>query len=107
MKTIYIKEVIPTSSGRENLIHYEVIEHNGKKFLIYIEGSNCDYLGFNRKCCVKIMDDNGNWNNLVDNRHLGFSANNDGMYYGSNIDTKKSIVTYNVNEFKHYIETIY
>lgn len=106
MKTILLKEVIPSESGK-NVTHYEVVEHKGKKFLIYIEGSNGDYLGFNKKCCLKVMNDNGSWDNIVDNHSLGFSANNDGMYYSRDVDKKKTIVDTNVKEFKDYIEAIY
>jgi hypothetical protein len=107
MKTILVKEVVPVTSGRDKTTHYEVVEHNGKKFLIYIEGSNGDCLGFNSKCCLSVMTSDGTWKHVVDNRELGFSANNDGMYYGSDIAKKRNIVNNNVQQFKDYIETIY
>ena len=106
MKTILLKENIPAQSCKE-LIHYEVVEHNGKKFLIYIEGSNGDYLGFNKKCCVKVMNESGSWDNLVDNHSLGFSANNDTLYYSHSSAPKKMVVDTNVKEFKNYIEAVY
>ncbi len=107
MNTILLKQTIPTESGRTNLTHYEVVEHNGKKFLIYVEGSNGDYLGFNKKCCVKVMTESGAWENVVDNRQLGFSANNDKMYYGNNVELKKSILESNVKQLKDYILAVY
>ena len=96
MNTILLKQTIPTDSGRTNLTHYEVVEHNGKKFLIYVEGSNGDYLGFNKKCCVKVM-----------NEQLGFSPNNDKMYYSNNVELKKSILENNVKQLKDYILAVY
>ena len=106
MKTILLNEVIPSESCK-NVTHYEIVEHKGKKFLIYVEGSNGNYLGFNQKCCLKVMNDNGSWDNVVDNHNLGFSANNDGMYYSHSIAKKKIIVDNNVKHFKEYISILY
>ena len=107
MNTILLKQTIPAESGRTNLTHYEVVEHNGKKFLIYVEGSNGDYLGFNKKCCIKVMNESGVWENVVDNRQLGFSPNNDKMYYSNNVELKKSILENNVKQLKDYIIAVY
>ena len=106
MKTILVNENIPIDSCKK-LTHYEIVEHKGKKFLIYVEGSNGDYLGFNKKCCLKVMNDNGSWDNVVDNRMLGFSANNDKMYYSYSAAKKKIIVDENVKRFKEYIKAVY
>lgn len=106
MKTILLNEVIPSESCK-NVTHYEVVEHNGKKFLIYVEGSNGDCLGFNKKCCLSIMTSDSDWKRIVDNHELGFSANNDGMYYGHSAAKKKIIVDDNVEQFKDYIKAIY
>lgn len=106
MKSILLKEVIPSESCKK-VTHYEIVEHNGKKFLIYVEGSNGDCLGFNHKCCLKVMNNNGSWDNVVDNHSLGFSANNDGMYYGHSAAKKKIIVDDNVKYFKEYILIVY
>ena len=106
MKTILLSEVIPSESC-ENVTHYEVVEHKGKKFLIYVEGSNSIYLGFNEKCCLKVMNNNGSWDNVVDSHSLGFSANNDGLYSSHNVGQKKVIIDDNVRHFKEYILIVY
>lgn len=107
METIYLKERIPAENGRYKTTHYEIVVHNGKKFLIYVEGSNGDCLGFNNKCCLSVMNENGSWDKVADNHQLGFSPNNDNMYYGTKVEVKKKYVDMNVNEFKDYISKVY
>lgn len=106
MKTILLKEHYPART-QENLTHYEVVEHNGKKFLIYVEGSNGDCLGFNRKCCLSIMIENGTWERIVDNEELGFLHRNQDLYYGNDNIYKNSIVKEIVKHFKDYIKAVY
>lgn len=106
MKTLLLKESIPAKSC-EQVTHYEVVEHNGKKFKIFILAENGYPLGFNANCCLKVMTADGNWANVVDNRQLGYSYNQDGAYYCSYPETKKRIVDAAVKEFKNYIKAIY
>ena len=106
MKTILLKEVIPSESGK-NVTHYEVVEHNGKKFLIYVEGSNGDCIGFNRKCCLSIMTSEGTWEHVVDNYSLNFPDNQSSIYYSHSATEKKILIAENVKQFKDYIKAVY
>lgn len=106
MKTLILKENIPSTSC-ENVSHYEVIEHNGKKFLIYIHAENGYPLGFNSNCCIRVMTSDGNWANVVDNRQIGYSYNQDGIYYSHDALTKRRIIDECVKEFKNYIKAVY
>ena len=106
MKTIYIKRVVSAKSC-QIVIHSEVVEHNDKKFLIYICAENGYPLGFNTNCCIKIMNVSGSWDKLVDNKMIGFSYKNDDIYYAHNEIVKNMILNSIVDEFKNYITTIY
>lgn len=106
MKTLLLKIKIGKNYNYSST-YYEVLEYNGKKFKIYIEFSNGDCLGFNRKCCLAIMTDNGNWENVVDNKELGFSHNNDEGTYSNDERLKKILFTEQAIEFKNYIQAIY
>lgn len=106
MKTSYEKRVIPSKSC-ENVSHYEVVEHKGKKFLIYILAENGYPLGFNTHCCLKVMNESGSWDNVVDNKQIGFVHQNDNLYYGRDLLKKNTILTEEVNQFKDYIKSVY
>lgn len=105
METIYIKQVIKDKSC-EILTHYEVVEHNGKKYLVYVKAENGYPCGFNTNCCISVMNDGGNWDKLVDNKMLGFSSENDTMYYSHNAKPKKDALEKIVKEFKDYITNV-
>lgn len=107
MKTIYTQEMIPQTGGKETLVHHEIVEHNGRKFRIFIEGSDYTCLGFNNKCCVKVMNANGSWDNVVDNQELAFPSYNDILYYGRDVNEKKRIVNNLVKKLKEYISAVY
>ena len=106
MKTILLKEKYP-AKALEVLTHYEVVEHNGKKFRIYIEGNNGYILGFNSRCALSIMAENGTWEHVVDNQELGFEFKHEDLYYGDDNIKKNYLVKEYVKQFKNYIEAVY
>ena len=106
MKKILLNEVIPSESCKK-VTHYEVVEHNGKKFLIYVEGSNGDCIGFNHKCCLSIMTSEGTWEHVVDNYSLGFTDNQSSIYYSHSVAEKERLIDDSVNHFKDYIKAVY
>ena len=104
MKTI-IKKVRAEAKVSDS-VYYEIVEHNGRKFKIYIEFSNGDILGFNSKCCVSVMSADGVFGRVVDNRELGISCMND-LYCSDNLARKNAEFDRIVSEFKDYITTVY
>jgi hypothetical protein len=103
MKTLYKQVTISPKA-----VHYEVFEHNGKKFLALVKADNGNVLGFNSDCCLKVMTSDGDWSNVVDNRLIGVRFDKDSVYYGSaNPDAKKRLLEEPVKAFKDYVEKIY
>ena len=105
METIYIKESIESPSMSQ-LMHYEVVEHNGKKFALNIVFNSSTCLGFDTDCCIKIMADDGKWVNLVDDRQLNLKPKKD-VYYCHTSEEKELEIKYVVQEFKDYITMVY
>ena len=105
MESIY-KKVKVEAKSTTICTYYEVVEHNGKKFLIYIEFSNGDIIGFNKKCCLSVMNPNGSWDYIVDNKQLGFVSNND-LYYAHNAQDKTIAMNDIALKFRDYIKAIY
>ena len=106
MKTLLKKFNIAQEACRESL-YYEVIGHNGKKFNIKIKSMNGNYCGFNNACCLRVMNENGSWDNVVDNHEIGYEFDNDAVYYGNNNAKKESIMLNCAEEFKNYILAVY
>ena len=108
MKTIYIKQTIGGYSKNKDTIHYEVVEHNGKKFLIYINADASTPCGFNTHCCLSVMTPDGTWNRVVDNKQIDAPFPQDELYYGSVHDkVRETLLTETAKPFKDYIQTIY
>ena len=105
MESIYKEVKIPAKSS-EKCTYYEVVEHSNKKFKIYIEYSNGDICGFNRKCCLSVMNTNGSWDCIVDNKELGFSSHND-LYYAHNAESKTIAMNDIALKFRDYIKKVY
>ena len=104
MKTIYLKQTINDKSA----IHYEVIEHNGRKFLVYINACNGDMCGFNSYCCLSIMSADGPWAHVVDNKMIGIRFKKDDIIYGRMSETDKKIRLAEIaTQFRDYIHKIY
>ena len=103
MKTLYKKEKMTI---RDTCIYYEVVMFNFKKFRIYIELSNSKCLGFNGHCCLAVMNDNGVWENIVDNKEIGESFNSD-LYYSQDTIAKDAEFSRIANIFKDYIKKVY
>ena len=107
MKTLYKQVNIAQEACRAST-HYEVFEHNGKKFLALVNADNGSCLGFNSDCCLKVMSSDGDWKNVVDNRLIGVSFDKDSVYYVSgNNNAKKSLLEAPVKAFKDYVQKIY
>lgn len=106
MKTLLKKVNIGKNSSYKTT-YYEIVEHNDKKFLIYVEFSNGDCLGFNRKCCLSVMNTSGSWDGVVDNRELGFNHENDKGTYCNDGILKDALLKMKANEFKKYIKAVY
>jgi len=87
--------------------YYEVVKYNNKKFLIYVEFSNGNCIGFNHKCCLSVMNENGSWDNVVDNNQLGFGSENDLGTYCKDNKVKDNLLKRKADEFKKYIKAIY
>lgn len=106
MKSL-LKKINIGKNSSYSTTYYEVVEHNDKKFLIYVEFSNGDCLGFNRKCCLSVMNTSGSWDRIVDNRELGFNHENDKGTYSNDGILKDALLKKEANEFKKYIKAIY
>lgn len=108
MKTLYKKVTVSPNVAKEASIHYEVFEHNGKKFLALAKADGSSALGFNSDCCLKVMTSDGDWSNVVDNRLIGVCFYKDSVYYGSaSLGVKKEILEEPVKAFKEYVQKIY
>ena len=107
MKTVYKKVTIGEKACYSST-HYEVVEHKGKKFLIFVKADNGSCLGFNSDCCISVMTSDGDWEHVVDNREIGAKFDKDGVYYGStNEGWKKILLEEPVKAFKEYIQKVY
>ena len=100
MKKIF--ENISASSDRGRLVRF--VEHNGRKFRIYVELSNGDPLGFNHKCCFSVMTTDGDFKQVEDNRALGIRCPND---YHAAPTYKEEIMKRVVLEFESFIKKLY
>lgn len=108
MKTLYKKVTVPSEVMGNAFVHYEVFEHNGKKFLALVRADNGTPVGFNSDCCLKVMTSDGDWGNVVDNRLIGLEFNKDSVYYGSsNPNVKKALLEEPVLAFKDYVRKVY
>ena len=108
MKTLYKKATVPSEVMGNAFVHYEVFEHNGKKFLALVKADNGTPIGFNSDCCLKVMTSDGDWSNVVDNRLIGVRFSRDSVYYGSAGDTpKKALLEEPVLAFKDYVRKVY
>lgn len=95
MKTLFTKTF---ESGR-NTKHYEVIEHNGRKFKIYLYiDTSCSCVGFNKDCCLSVMTSDGTFVEVVDNWEIGVVID---KYH------PQSAIRTAVKGFKEYLEAIY
>lgn len=95
MKTLFTKTF---ESGRTTK-HYEIIEHNGRKFKIYLYiDTSCNCIGFNRDCCLSVMTADGTFEEVVDNWSIGLSI--DKYHAPSAIKTA-------VEGFKDFIKKVY
>ena len=107
MKTLYKQINVAVESGRTST-HYEVFEHNGRKFLVIVRAGSGDCLGFNSDCCLKVMTSDGDWSGVVDNRLIGVKFEKDNIYYvRDKVELKKSLLNEPVKAFKDYVQKIY
>lgn len=108
MKTLYKTININTKEASDKSSYYEVVEHNGKKFLIDVTAKDTYQFGFNSYCCLSVMTQDGTWAPVVDNRSINVPFENEKIYYGrvSN-DEKLALIEMPVNAFKDYIKKVY
>lgn len=100
MKTLFEKFQSSISGARM----IEFVEHNSRKFKIYVEISNGDPLGFNHKCCLSVMSADGDFKEVVDNRQIDAFYRND--YHAPHI-RKLEIMKASINDFKAFIKQLY
>ena len=84
--------------------HCEFIKYNNRTFKIYVEISNGDCIGFNRKCCLSCMTPNGDFVEVVDNREIGIPYSN---RYECSSYWREDIINQSINGFKDFIKKIY
>lgn len=102
MKTLFVKTFEKPAPGCSHgylTTHNEIVEHNGRKFRIYIHvdrSSNC--VGFNRDCCLSVMTNDGTFAQVVDNWELDIKLDK----HSPNTSIPKV-----VKEFKDFIEKVY
>ena len=87
--------------------HYMRVVRYGKRiFRILCEHVNGSTIGFNSHCCLSIMDSDGAWKNVADNRQIGFSFVQE--YLRNEDDVKVQIQNRNAyNTFVEYIKKVY
>ena len=102
MKTKYLSHEVK----REKVNHYEVVEHNGKRFKIHIKTSSYEYQDYNDDCTLSIMTGEGTWKELTDNRSIGVNYERNDLTYGKT-DEQEKIVAFLVENFKEYIMALY
>ena len=78
--------------------------HGTYKFKINIKIENGDCCGFNSNCCLSVMNSNGSFDAVTDNRQIGVPYSNN--YYGS-VEQKEEIIRKAVEGFKNFIEAVY
>lgn len=100
MKTLFENIEIFSHEGRM----VKFVEHNGRKFKIYVAISNGDCVGFNHKCCLSVMAADGDFKEVVDNRQIGVYYSNDYLIPGPVMieRMKKS-----VSGFESFIKKLY
>ena len=87
--------------------HYvENFQFNDKKFKINVTHCNGDCLGFNYKCCLSIMIENGTFSYLEDNNTIGtrLYAN---LYYLNDVAKIETVNKGVVKAFKDFVKKIY
>ena len=84
----------------------EIFSFNKKKFKIDVVHENGAPCGFNYKCCLSVMRDDGSFEHVVDNKMIGFKYKN---YYFLD-DNDKNIIDINNNAskaFKDFVKKVY
>ena len=79
-----------------------VIKYGNHVFKIKCEHTSGDSLGFNYHCYLSIMNRDGYWNNVVDNRDIGFVFNKRPNLEENN----QSIDMENKRAYKEFVEYI-
>ena len=79
-----------------------VIEYGNRVFKIKCEHNSGDPIGFNHYCCLSIMNRDGYWSNVVDNKEIGFVFNR-----RPNLDENHSSIDMeNMMAYKEFVEYI-
>lgn len=102
MKTLFVKTFetpAPGCSYNKLTTHNEIVEHNGRKFRIYIYvDTSSDCVGFNRNCCLSVMTNDGTFAQVVDNRELDIKLDR---------HSPSTSIPKVVKEFKDFIKKVY
>ena len=100
MKTLFENIETRTKEGR----YVKFVEHNGRKFKIYVAIYNGDCIGFNSKCCLSVMSADGDFKEVVDNRQIG-------VYYSNDYCVSESLMIERMkrsaSEFESFIKKLY
>ena len=79
-----------------------VIRFGTRIFKIKCDHTSGDSLGFNYHCYLSIMNKDGSWDNIVDNRDIGFVFNK-----RPNLDENHpSVDMENMSAYKEFVEYI-
>ncbi len=100
MKTVY-----KANSQKGQYIHYEVVEHAGRRFLIHIE---LKATGHNPKCCLSVMKPDGTWGFVTNEELIGINYDYELYYRGNDQHLDKiNEIKRAADSFKEYIEKVY
>lgn len=89
-----------------NKMFMRVIRFGTRIFKIECQHVNGSISGFNSHCCASIMDSQGVWRHIVDNRTIGFKFNQE-YTLDENDPRIKAQNREAYNEFVDYIKKVY
>lgn len=100
------KRIVKVYESHTNKMFMRVIRFGTKIFKIECQHVNGTINGFNKHCCLSIMDEQGIWRNVIDNRSIGFYFEQ--YYFLDDNDSRIEAQNRNAcNEFVEYIKKVY
>lgn len=82
----------------------EIFTFNGKTFRMHFEHTNGTPSGFNSKCCLDIMTQDGTFQHIIDNIEMGAPWSNKYTSDFTACDRENYMV---ILAFREYVEAVY
>jgi len=101
---VRIGELKIISVTRESIKAYQIVDIKNKRFKLHCNQGRSMVCGFNSDLCVKLVLDNGELKNIVDNGELGLKAN---FGYAKDENENKANVAMVFNGFIEHLKELY